>query len=206
MAVIDSVVATVSFGDKCFFIARYGTDDGQAKQLGPLRNNQANPAGGGMNQQRIASLEGIDAAHQVGRGQPAHGHRGGGMAIDALRQFDQRRSIDDALGTVGAQRIDEAGVSHFVADDHIADAIAKRFDHAGGFNAHTGRHGNRVGAVTKVGVGEIQADCFVAQTHLAGTGLADGYLFHAQNFGSAGLVKAYCCCHFHLLCFIAAVA
>ena len=54
-------------------------------RLRPLREDQADPAGGGVQQDGVAGLQRRDAAQQVRRGQAAHGHRRGGLEGDGVR-------------------------------------------------------------------------------------------------------------------------
>ncbi|MNH15947.1 hypothetical protein D3C79_755730 [compost metagenome] len=105
MAVVDRMVATVSPGDFSLLLGRNRADHVQAEQLGPLRNNQANATGGSVQQDSVAFLEVVDAAHQVRGRQAAHGHGGSGLEADGFRQLDQRRGRDQALGAVGAKGV-----------------------------------------------------------------------------------------------------
>ncbi|CAD5377767.1 hypothetical protein OF001_U230019 [Pseudomonas sp. OF001] len=191
VAVVDGVVAAMGAGDFGLGLGGHGADHGQAEQLGPLRDDQADTAGGGVQQDGVAGLEVVDAAHQVGRGQAAHGHRRGGLEGDGFRQLDQRRGRDQALGRVGAEGVEKAGVGDAIADRHVGDALAHRFHHAGGFHAHAVRQRDRVGAVAEVGIGVVQADRHVAQADLTGTGFADLDVLVAQNLWTPGFIEAY---------------
>ena len=76
-----------------------GADDGEAEQLRPLDDDQADAAGRGVQQDGVARLQpGSDPAQQVGGGQAAHGHRRGGLEGDGVRQLDQRAGRHHALG------------------------------------------------------------------------------------------------------------
>ncbi|MNN66648.1 hypothetical protein D3C81_1822380 [compost metagenome] len=55
----------------------------------------------------------------------------------------------------------------------VGHAFADGLDHPGGFNAHAVRHRDRVSTIAEVGVGIVQANCYVAKTNLARTGIAD---------------------------------
>ncbi|MNL50773.1 hypothetical protein D3C87_1738160 [compost metagenome] len=143
----------------------------------------------------------MDATHQVGRGQPAHGHGGGGFTADRLRQFDQGRRRDEALGAVGPQRIQEAGVGHTIAYRDIGHTFADGIDHPGGFDAHAGRQRHRIQTTAEIGVGEVQADRFMAQPNLTWSGIADLYFFPAQDFRAACFIHANSVWHSHSPCF-----
>ncbi|MNT09598.1 hypothetical protein D3C72_1443870 [compost metagenome] len=148
-----------------------------------------------MQQNAVAFAELVDAAHQVGRGQAAHGHGRGGFEGNALGQADQRRGRYQALGAVGAQRVDEAGVGDAVARRHVGHARADGYHHAGGFHAHAAGQRHGIGAIAEVGVGVVQSHCDVADADLSGARIAHFHVFIAKHFGAAGLVHADNVCH-----------
>ena len=156
-----------------------------------MRHDQAHATGGGVQQDGFARLEVIDAAHQVGRGQAAHGHACGRFKRDGIGQMDQRRGGDQALGAVSAQGVDEAGVGDAVAHGHVAHLGADGFHHTCTFDAHAIGQRDRVGAVAKVGVGIVEANGHMAQPHLAGAGLADFGVFVLKDFGAAHAVECH---------------
>ena len=53
----DDVVAAVGAGQLGLRVARDGADHGQAQQLGPLGDDQADAAGGGVQQDGVAGLQ-----------------------------------------------------------------------------------------------------------------------------------------------------
>ncbi|MCY1440317.1 hypothetical protein D9M71_565860 [compost metagenome] len=126
MAVINDMVTTMSTGELSLGLAGHRADHVQALQPGPLRDNQADTTGGSMQQDAVTGLEVIDAPHQVRRGKPAHGHGRRGLEGDVFRQFDQRRSRDQALSAVGAKCVNKAGIGDPIPDHHIAHALANR--------------------------------------------------------------------------------
>ncbi|MNQ88164.1 hypothetical protein D3C85_1034190 [compost metagenome] len=191
VTVVDRVVAAVGAGHFGLGVAGHGADHGQAEQLGPLRDDQADATGGGVQEDAVARLEVIDAAHQVGRGQAAHGHGRGGLEGDGFRQLDQRLRRDQAFGTIGAEGIKETGVGDAIANHHVGHTLADRLDHAGGFHAHARRQRDRVGAVAEVGVGVVQADGDMTQPNLTRAGLANLDVFVAKHLGTTGFVEAY---------------
>ncbi|MNE59483.1 hypothetical protein D3C80_1545800 [compost metagenome] len=132
----------------------------------------------------------MDAAHQVGGGETAHGHGGSGLERYAIRQLDERGGRDQALGGVGAKGIDEAGVGDAIPDGDVGHPLAQRFHDTGRLDAEAVWHGDGVGAVAKIGVGIVQTDRRVAQAHLAWPGLANTDLFITQDLGPPGFIKA----------------
>ncbi|MDT4811806.1 hypothetical protein FQZ97_447510 [compost metagenome] len=178
-------------GDFRLGLGGHGADHGQAEQLGPLRDDQAHATGGGMQEDAVAFLEVVDAAHQVGGGQAAHGHGGSGFEGDGLGQPDQRRRRHQALGGVGAQGVEKARVGDAVAQGDIAHALAHRHHHAGSFDADTVGQRNRVGAVAEIGVGVVQAYGDVTDADFTGSRIADFDVLVAEHFRPPGFIEAY---------------
>ena len=110
---------------------------------------------------------------------------------NALGQLDQGGRVDQPLGAVGAQRVGETRVGDPVAHGDLRHAFADGLHHTGSLDTDALGQWNRVGAVAEVRVGKVQADRFMAQTYLTGTGLADLDFFKSQDFGGTGFVKAY---------------
>ena len=102
---------------------------------------------------------------------------------------------DQAFGAIGAERVDKAGVGDAIADGNFGHAGPDRLDHARGLDAHAGRQRHRVQTSAEVGVGEVQADCLMAQADLSRTGLAHFDVLIAQDLRTAGFMEAHCFCH-----------
>ncbi|MCY1215747.1 hypothetical protein D9M72_276000 [compost metagenome] len=195
MAVIDDVVAAMGARHFSLGLARHRADHGQAQQLGPLRDDQAHAAGSRVQQDGLAGLERMDAAHQVGRGQAAHGHGRRGLEADGVRQADQRCGWHQALGAVRAQRVDETGIRDAIAHGDVGHARADGLHHARGLDAHAGGQRHRIRAIAEVGVGIVQAHRHVADAHLPCTGLSHRRVFVTQHLGAASLIHADDLCH-----------
>ncbi|MNI42152.1 hypothetical protein D3C73_964300 [compost metagenome] len=149
-----------------------------------------------MQQDAVAFLEVVDAAHQVRRRQAAHGHGRGGFEADGFRQLDQRRGRDQSFGAVGAEGVEETGIGDAVPHLDVGHAFADGLDHTGRLDAHAVGHRDRVGAVAKVGVGIVQADRYMTQTYLTRTGVADFDILITKDVGTTGFVEAYGFGHF----------
>ncbi|MCY1237780.1 hypothetical protein D9M68_576100 [compost metagenome] len=195
MAVVDGVVTAVGARHFSLGIGRHRANHGQPQQFCPLRNDQANTTCRGMQQHGVARLEGVDPAHQVGGGQAPHGHGRRGFATDCLRQLDQRRRGDQPLGAVGAQRVDEAGIGHTVADRQMGDAGTDGLDHAGGLVAEAAGQRNLISAAAEVSIGKIQAHGHVAYADLPRSRLTNADVLEAKDLGSACFVKPDGFCH-----------
>ena len=85
------MIAAMRAGDLGLLLAADGADHGRAEMLGPLAHDQADAAGGGMDQDGVAGLHRIGFVQQIARGHAADHHRGGGALVDAVRQRDHAR-------------------------------------------------------------------------------------------------------------------
>ncbi|MNF97046.1 hypothetical protein D3C84_798620 [compost metagenome] len=151
-----------------------------------------------MQQNAVAFLEVVDAAHQVRRRQAAHGHGRGGLETDGFRQFDQRRGRDQSFGAVGAEGVEETGIGDAVPHLDVGHPFANGLDHTGRFNPHAVGHRNWVSTIAKIGVGIVEAHRHMTKTNLAWTGIADLDLLITEDFGTTGFVEAYGVGHFFL--------
>lgn len=116
------------------------------------------------------------------------GHAGSRFAVDRIGQPDQRRGRNQAFGAVRAERVDEARVSHPITHRDVRDVRANGLDHARGLHAHPRGQRDRIQAAAKVGVGEIEAHCLMAQANLTGTGVAHFDVLVAQHVGTTGFM------------------
>ena len=156
--------------------------------LGPLRQDQADAAGGGMQQDGFAGFDAIGLADQILHRQALQHHRRRGLVVDAVGQFDQAIGRDQPRLGIGADR--GGAIGDAVARLQIGDAGADFLDHAGRLAAETARQLARINAGAIVDVDEVQSDRGVANPRLARTGLAELDLLPDQNLGTTGLVKA----------------
>ena len=141
-----------------------------------------------MQQNRVAGFDAIGLPDQILRGQALQHHRGGGLVVDAVRQFQQAIGRDQAGFGIGADR--RGAIGDAVAGLDVRDAGADFLDHARGLAAKPARQLRRIKPGAVVDIDEVQADRGVADTGFAGTGLAELDLLPDQNFGAAGFVEA----------------
>src|SRR5262249_30975804 len=166
-----------------------GADHGRAEKLGPLAHDQADAAGGGMDQDRVALLHAIGLLDEVTRGHAADHHRGRGAILDPVRQHDGSAGRDDPLLRIG-------GVGRRHADDPLAEREARplgpdRLDHPRALHAEAGRKRlHRVSPAPHQHVAEIDGDRGIADAQLAGAGLPDRDVLEAQNLGAAVSLEA----------------
>ena len=149
---------------------------------------EADAAGGGVVQDRLAALERIDLAEQVLRRHALHHQRRGGAVGHARGQRDQHVGRHDA--DVGVRALRAEQVADAVAGADVGDAGADRFDDADGVAAEPVRQRHRIAAGAEVDVDEVDGDVAVAHARLAGAGLADVDRLELEHLGAAGLAES----------------
>ncbi len=161
--------------------------------LGPLAGDQADPAGGGVEQDGLARLYPEGPAQKVLRSHAFQHHRGCLLIADAIRQRYQAIRLDQARLGVTA---DWPRIGNPFTDFDLGDPVADRLDHARTFLPRRERQGRRrIEPGTEVDIDEIQSDCCLPQADLARPRLADLDLFEAQRLGTADLMDSYHACH-----------
>ena len=122
----DDVVAAVGPGDRRLLVRADGADDRRPEGLQPLAGDEADPAGGGMEQDRLARLHGVGPADQVLGGHPLEHH---GRRDPIGHPFGDR---DQHAGRehpgLGIRPGPAAGVGHPVAGLDDRDAGAHGLD------------------------------------------------------------------------------
>ena len=86
----DGVGAAMGLRELRLLVAADGADHGGAEMFGPLAEDQADAAGRGMQQDGIAGFDPIGLADQILRRQALQHHRGGGLVVDTVGQFNRR--------------------------------------------------------------------------------------------------------------------
>ena len=94
----------------------------------PLAGHQADTAGRGVVQDRLAALQREDLAEQVLRRHALHHQRRGAAVANAVGQRDQHLGRHHAH--VGVRALRPEQVADAVADLDVGDALADRLDHA----------------------------------------------------------------------------
>ena len=184
----DGVVAAVGAGELRLLVGADGADDRRADGLRPLAGDEADAAGGGVEEDGLARLHRVGAAQEILRRHALEHHRGGGLVVDALRDLDDVRGghqADLGVGAHGRGRVGDA-----VADRRILHPGADRLHRARALEARRERALDGIQPRTVVGVDVVQADETVADADLAGAGVADLDLLPAHDFGAARLMGA----------------
>ena len=123
--------------DLGFLLAAHRTDNSRTEMLGPLAHNQADAAGGGMDQNGVPSLHAIGIVQQIARGHAADHHRRRRALIDTVGQRDYARGGNQPKLRIGAVR--SGDTTHPIADGKAAHLRTDGVDHAGAFQADAGR-------------------------------------------------------------------
>jgi len=170
-----------------------GADELEAERLRPLAGDQADAAGGGMEDNEVAGLEAFGRqrpAQQVLGRQALQHHRGAGLEGDRVGQLADGLGRHHAQLAIGARG--RTGVGRAVTGLQVRDALAHRLDDARGFHAELQRHRERIEPAALVGVDEVQAHRLVADPDLAGAGVTDIDLDELEFLGTAIAVDADC--------------
>ena len=175
-------------GELGLLVVADGADHGGAEMLCPLRQDEADAAGRGMQQDGVARFDAIGLADQVLRGEALEHHRRRRLVVDAVGQFQQTIGWDQPRFGISTDR--RRAVGDAIAGLEMGDARSHFLDHARALAAEPARQLAGINAGAVIDVDEIEPDRGMADARFTGTGLADLHFFPDQNFGSAGLVKA----------------
>ena len=177
-------------------LAACGSDDRRAEMLRPLREDEADAASRGMDEDRVALPHLVGAVEQILDGHALQHHGGGRLVGDAFRQLHGNGRGNVPLGRVAAQR---RHVGHAVADAEAGDAVPKRRDLASRLVA--GDEGERrrlVVAAAEIGIDVVDADRGLADAELAGPGGRQIDFFVSEYLGPAVLMNPNCRDHVSL--------
>ena len=157
-----------------------------AEMLGPLRGDEPDAAGGGVEQDGVAGLHPVGPPQQVLRGEALEHHCGCGLVGDGVGQVDHTLGVDHDLLGIGAGG---AGIGDALADTEIGDALTERIDHARALLAEgEGERGRLVSAGAEIDVDEVDTDGGLADADLARTRLRRGHVLVGHRLGPAILV------------------
>ena len=89
------MIAAVRVRDRGLRVAAHRADYGRAEVLRPLTHDQADTAGRGVDQNRVAGCHLVGLEQKRARGHAADHHRRRQARIDAVRQRDHARGGHD---------------------------------------------------------------------------------------------------------------
>ena len=184
--------APLFLGQRALRVRAGRADQLQAHRARPLAGDQADAAGGRMEQHEVAFLQAalrLRALEQVLRGEALEHHGRAGVEVDRIGQLAHALGRHHAQLAIAAGRL--AGVGGAVAGLQVRDARAHGLDDAGRFHAQRRGHLQRVQAGAVVDVDEVQADRLVADADFAGARLAHLHVDDLQLFRTAGLGDLY---------------
>ena len=103
LAIEDHVPCAGLLGQRRLFRCAYAADHGCAKRLAPLAQDEPNPAGRRVDQDRVALFDAMGLAHEILRGEALEHHRRGGVIGNRSRQLEQEPGFDVALFGIRAR-------------------------------------------------------------------------------------------------------
>ena len=198
--VVDDMIKAMRGGERAFLGPTRCADGGGANRFQPLSSQQADPTGGGVEQDGIARLHRIAVIQQIGDGQPLQHDRRRDLGRNAVGKFHHQIGVDGAVRGIGPVR---QGIADTVADRDMAHALADGGDDAGPFAAEDQVlvDGPGIGAGADIDIDEIDADGLMLDDHLARgrRDLAD--LDPVDDLGTALRPCCHCITHDSLLRF-----
>ena len=179
-------------GEPGLVCAADGADDGRAEMLRPLAEDEADAAGGGVDQDDVAGFDRVGAAHQVLRGHALEHHRRRLLLRDVVGQPDQALGREQPRLGIGPQIGPlDPGIGHAVAGLDDGDVFAHGLDHAGPLGPEDRGQGDRVHAAAVVRIDVVEPHRRVANERLARARPADLDLVPGQDLGPAGPMYAH---------------
>ena len=162
--------------------------------IGPLAENEADAAGGGMNENDVALFHLESAVEQILRGHALEHHRRRLLVADVVRQFHGAFGRQQTLGRIAAER---HNIGDAVADLQISDAGTDFSDLPRAFIARDERHADRRGihADAEISVDEVHATGMLLDLDLALARCRNFDVVQRQNFRTTGFMNAHCCDH-----------
>ncbi len=154
--------------------------------MAPLAQEQADPAGRGMDQDRVARHHLVGLPQQVLGGQALEHHHGADLVGDRFGQVDEEAGGDVALLRIGAER---RPVGDPVPHGEFRDFGSHRDDVARGLVAEDEGQRVRVDALALIDVDEVEADGTLPDPDLAGGGRGEVEVLDRQDLRSAELVN-----------------
>ena len=104
VAIIDHVIAAVLHGEFALLARTDRADHRGAEMPGPLAGDQADTAGGSVEEDGVAFLHAVGPAQKVLRRHAFQHHRGSGLVIDAGRRGDDLVGLEQTFIGIGAER------------------------------------------------------------------------------------------------------
>ena len=193
LGIDDRVIAAVGAGEPRLGAAADGPDHRRAQMLGPLAEDQPDPAGRGVDQNGVSLPDPVGLADQIAHGHALEHHRGRGLVRNVARDLDDPLGRDQPFLGIGAER--RGRVGHPVARLETGHAAAERLDHARPLHAERQRKGQRVEPAAVVDVDIVEADGGMADADLALAGVADLDLPPLHGGCGARLVDLDCARH-----------
>ena len=157
-----------------------GADGGGAQVPRPLAGDEADAAGGRMQQQRRALADLVGLAQQVAHRHALQHHGGAGLVVDAVGQLDEPVGGHHPLLGVAAHG---ARIGAAVADLEVGHAGAHGHDLAGSLRAGHERRRHLVEARALIDVDVVDAHGMLLERTWPGPGAGTSTLSHFITSG-----------------------
>ena len=164
------MIAAVGLGQIRLFDRADSADDDRAQGVGPLGEDRTDPAGGGVDKDRLARFYRPCRVYA-----PVGGH-------EDLLAYLVRRLLENGANTSFINRIvDEPDLMR------EAHALAHRLDDSRSFETEHGRQANRIETGALIGIDEVEPDRFLPDEDLARLGRRARDVDRLQDFGPTRL-------------------
>ena len=176
----------VSSGRACegsLLFGRDGREDARAERLGHLDEEQSGAACAGVDENLVATLDGIGGVGEVVGSDALSEGCGGLLRSDALGDGDEATGGSDGKLSVGAG---DTAPGDVITGLEGSDIGRDGDDGAGGFLPEGVRKMGGVAAFAEVGVDEVDAGSFNANEGFAGAGRWGGKIAESEDVGGAG--------------------
>ena len=120
-SVVDDMIKAMRGGKRAFLGSARRADGGGADRFQPLSGQQADPAGSGVEQDRIAGLHRIAVIQQIGDGQSLQHDRRRDLGRNAVGKLHHKIGVDGAVRGIGPVW---QGIADPVANRDMAHALA----------------------------------------------------------------------------------
>jgi hypothetical protein len=165
-------------------VAGNRANDGCSQCCSPLAHDQADPAGGGMDQDGIASVKRPHRPDQHVHGHALQQHCSGLLIANVVGQFDQPVGGDQPRLGIAADR---AGIGDTVSYLQEFNVRANTLDEPSSLDTRDERGGLRIETATMIYVDEIETDRGLFQPDLSGPRIANLYFLPRQLLRTTGL-------------------
>src|SRR5690606_36491731 len=184
---IDHFPGTVAARQRGLFRGGRGPDQAHAQGPGPLAGDEPDTARGGMEQDRLVTLQPVGLAKQVLHRQALEHQRGG--LLETYAVGDPHDPVGGHIAQIGIGANRALPVRHAVAGTQVSHHGANRFDQARSLESQAMRQGMRIQPRATIDIDEIQADRLLADADLVRRGGRHHHFFQPHPIRPAMLMN-----------------